>query len=455
MLDRHLWLRVAAASLVLSPLLASPGNVLLIIGDDVGQERVAAYGLYGDGAKTTHLDQLAKSGVLFRNCWSNPVCSSTRATIFTGDYGFRTKIGTYINPFADAHALALEERTIPEALALNSGGAVRTALLGKWHLGGVEDGYLHPNDSGFEHYAGSPNNLLEGQSYFEWTKVTDGFAQPRYGYATTDLVDDAIGLIASYGSEPWFVVASFHAPHTPLHAPPDHLHDYDLSGDPLEHPVTFQKAMIQAMDAEIGRMLDSIEPAVLAKTTVIFVGDNGTEGLATEYPLGPGRAKGSLYEGGIRVPLIVSGYGVTATPGSECAALVNTTDLFETVLELMGEQNEGFASSDLPGHSVSFVPYLSDPAQPSLRSFAFAEIFTPNYVSTRLSTRRAIRDSRYKLVRRKLIGQAQVDQLYDLELDPFERIDLLDSPQDVPLGAEEKAAYERLEQWLEELLAAG
>lgn len=452
MLDRHLGFRIAAAILASCPLYAGDGNVLLLIGDDVGQERVDAYDLYGGGAGTTHLDQLAESGVLFRNCWANPLCSPTRATIFTGRYGFRTGIGTYTNPFADAFGLPLEEWTLPEALDYFSLGVIRTALFGKWHLGGIEDGYEHPNASGFEHYAGGPNNLIAGDSYFEWTKIIDGFAVPRYGYATSDVVDDAIDRIAGYGQEPWFVVASFHAPHTPLHAPPALLHDYELSGDPLEDPVPFQKAMIQAMDREIGRLLDGIAPDVLEKTTVIFVGDNGTEGIATDYPLGAGRAKGTVYEGGIRVPLIVSGYGVTAIPGSECAALVNTTDLFASVVELM--TGAGAFSGGRAQDSLSLLPYLAEPGQPSIREFAFAETFAPNSTDRPLSTRRAIRDTRYKLIRRKSQGKPQPDEFYDLLEDPLERIDLLDSPLDEPLGEEEAAEYAKLQQWLEELLTS-
>jgi hypothetical protein len=130
--------------------------------------------------------------------------------------------------------------------------------------------------------------------------------------------------------------------------------------------------MVEALDTEIGRLLSSLPPAVLANTMVLFVGDNGTNAKVTVPPFDVDHAKSTLYEGGINVPLIVSGPEVQV-PGSEVSALVDTTDLFATVLELAGSS----AASRAPLDSVSLVPYFADPGTPPARSFAYAELFVP------------------------------------------------------------------------------
>ncbi|MCP3917175.1 MAG: sulfatase-like hydrolase/transferase [bacterium] len=372
-------------------------NVLLIVADDVGIDRIAAYAEHPDPGRTPSIDSLAANGVLFRHCWANPLCSPTRATLLTGRYGYRTGVGTAIGELGGGTALALSELTLPEALP-----GYASAACGKWHLGHYA---AHPNDSGFDRFAGSLRNLdrlRNGADYSLWTKTVDGSSSISSNYATTDTADETIASMQTL-AEPWFVLSSFNAAHTPVHAPPAGLHSYNLSGSPGDDVPLFTRAMIEAMDTEIGRVL----AAAPNDTLIVFVGDNGTDSLAADPPAIPGRSKGTLYEGGIRVPLIISGPGVAH---GECRALVNTTDVFATIAELTGSSAQAL-------DSVSLAPYLADPLAPPLREWVYAELFNNT------DTQRAIRGWRYKLVRRWTPGFSQ--QLFDLQTDPFEQSDLL------------------------------
>ena len=155
---------------------------------------------------------------------------------------------------------------------------------------------------------------------------------------------------------------------------------------------------------------------MLAATTVIFVGDNGTSSGVTVPPFIPGHGKSTLYEGGINVPLIVSGPSVVE-PGREVRAVANTVDLFATVLQLAGVDLEASLPPELPIDSISLVPYLLDSYQPPQRQFVLAENFYeggPYHV--------AARGERFKLILRSE-GEAE---LYDLLRDPFEENDLFE-----------------------------
>jgi len=414
MLRRSLLLPAAVAVLAQAQVQGQQPNVLLIVADDLGNDRVGAYAEHPDPGHTPNIDALAAQGLLFRNAWACPLCSPTRATILTGRYGFRTGVGANILANGDAPELDLEETTLPEVLS-----GYTSVALGKWHLG---RDLLHPNDSGFAHFAGTLHNLDrigdDPPSYFQWTKVVDGVESVSTTYATTDTADDAIAAFQSL-PQPWFVYCCFHAPHDPFHAPPPELHNYDLQGDPEDDVPLFVRAAIEAMDTEIGRMLSFLP----SDTVVIFVGDNGTEDKAVDPPTVSGRNKGTPYEGGVNVPLIVKGPGVV--PG-ECAALVDATDLFATLVELAG-------ASHPTEDSISLVPYFADPARPSLREWVYAETFGPH------PFRRAYRGERYKLIRQRSPGN-ESEELYDLLADPLETTDLLVAGMD----EEAQAAYEQM-----------
>lgn len=370
---------VAAAPVAPAPIAAAErGNVLILMADDLGLDQLACYGLGASPAPTPNLDQLAASGVRFLNAWSQPTCSPTRATLQTGRYGFRTGMGEVVQP-GDAFGLPLAEVTLPEMLDLGTGGAYAHAMIGKWHLGSPQTGGdLAPNLAGYGHFAGS----LEGQieRYDHWRRVVNGVAGYSSRYATSVCVDDALVWIHAQ-SRPWLCFVAFQAPHAPFHRPPPGLHTQSLPpGIPADtctlpgpDPLPFYRAAVQAMDTEIGRLLGSLPSGERERTTVIFLGDNGSESCVTRPPFAA-PAKGSLREAGVRVPLIVAGPSVVR-PGV-APALVNTSDLFATVAELAGVD----LAATLPGlalDSVSFAPSLRDPAAGG-RDWIYADSFTPN-----------------------------------------------------------------------------
>ncbi|MBD3336764.1 MAG: sulfatase-like hydrolase/transferase [Candidatus Eisenbacteria bacterium] len=383
----------ASAPHIVHPL----NNVLIIVGDDVGIDVLEMYdpaGEWGitDLAPTPTLDSLAANGIRFENVWANPVCCPTRATIQTGRYGFRTGILSLVPEVSDRDYFGLDletERLLPRVLAdilQPRGVPVRSAAFGKWHLNSGDPGdptwKLAPNLGGYDHYSGSLFNIRTGESYFSWTRTENGEGYHDDRYATTANVDDAYEWIATQESfgRPWFVYLAFNAPHHPYHEPPDDLHTRDLAGvNCCETPRPCYLAMIEAMDREIGRLLaqlDRFPGDVLANTTVFFIGDNGTPRETTAQPFDPMHAKQTLYEGGIRVPLIASGFGVR-DPGRSADALINAADLFATTLELfVGPHYRYFMKKVMdtgwPVDSQSFAAILSG-KDLDVREYALAE----------------------------------------------------------------------------------
>ncbi len=398
--------------------------------DDVGVDRIGCYGEHPDPGSTPNIDRLAHSGVLFRNAWSSPMCSPTRANVLTGRFGFRTGIGEIIRP-KDGVALHPAEWILPELLALSPYGPYENAALGKWHLGSDIWGTTHPIKTGFDRHIGALRNIND---YYDWPKSINGDIQVVQTYATTDLIDDTIRTIQTL-PEPWFLWVAFNAPHKPFHAPPPHLHSQFLPGAPDDFPLEHVKAAIEAVDTEIGRLLDAVDPAVWANTTVIFLGDNGTAKDAVDAPFDPGHSKGTLFEGGVNVPFIVTGPRVSQ-PGSECRALVHATDLFSTVAEIGGVDPAATLPPAIQLDSTSLLPYLADPQHAPLREWVYAERFFPNGFGPYLVHRRAVRGARYKLIH-NYFSPVGEELLFDLVRDPWEQTNLLQGP----LDPEQRCAY--------------
>lgn len=402
------------------------GNVLVLLADDLGVDMVGVYEEGTNVPATPNIDALAARGVLFRNTWSNPVCSPTRATLVTGRYSFRTTIGELVRGTA---GLPLSEFTLPELLDTRPDLGYSHAWIGKWHLGDpATGGLMATNLAGFSYYAGAQNGIHPSPvvpsqlAYYKWDKVTNGERSVSTTYNTIETVDDTLSWIASTDS-PWVCYVAFCAPHTPIHEPPAELHTVELP-EFCAHdaPQPYFNAMVQALDHEIGRLLEGLGDE-LAATTVIFLGDNGTTGQISRLPFAGNHAKGTLYEGGVNVPLIVAGPQV-AHPGSECAALINTTDLYATVAELAGIDLEADMPEGITLDSISLTPYLAEPDMTGLRNHVFAEMFLPNGTAP-TETRRAVRGEQYKLIVTHVDGKDDLMQLFDLFSDPFERHDLL------------------------------
>ncbi len=437
-------------------------NVLLVVADDLGVDVLRSYGEGSDFPATPTIDRLAAQGVLFRNVWADPKCSPTRATILTGRYGFRTGV-TWISSGGGFEVLSPHERTLPKIFA-GADPPVASALFGKWHLGNCTNGGRRgPNVAGFDVFAGSFANLVNrDQSFFSWHKTVDGVERRVERYATSDTVDDAIAWIAGQ-SRPWFVQLSFNAPHKPWQVPPHSLlSPQRIATLPKSADGTAlaagsacaaadarlcYDAMVEAMDAELGRLLGAIPAATLRNTAILFVADNGTPRGLSRPPFDAANAKGSLHEGGVNVPLIVSGSGVI-DPGRQSDALINTTDLFATILELATGADSAVLTAGVVHDSRSLLPILDNRGGGyEHRSLVYAGLDGGgDHAARRLG--HAVRNRRFKLIRATGLGTRQ---LYDLDRDPFEADDLLRRAQLDPVT---QRNLEQLEAELDSLLAS-
>lgn len=400
-------------------------NVLLIIADDYGVDSQSLYNTTaGATPPTPNINALAAQGVRFTNAWACPVCSPTRACLLTGRHGFRTGVGEAVTAAA-ANGLTAAEVTLPEIITTH--GGIQSACFGKWHLsaGAPAATASAPNTiGGWPHYAGATIGVLP--SYTAWTKVTNGVSAASTTYATTDVVNDAVAWInaRTTAAHPWLAWVAFNAPHTPFHNPPASLHSYGAS--PATNLLKY-RAAVEAMDTEIGRLLAAVN---LATTTVIFMGDNGTPGQVIQAPYTNAKAKDTLYDGGVRVPLIVRGPGVV-NPGRTSSAMVHAVDLFSTQLELAGVS----VPSALTLDAQSFVPVLTNQSAGS-RTRLFTDQFDQSDATV---GGRAIRDDRYKLIRLNTGS----DLFFDLQSDPAEGTNLLASG--IPaMSATLQARYYRL-----------
>lgn len=431
-------------------------NFLVLVLDDVGTDLLSSFSAPpGSAACTPSIDFLASRGRSFVNAWSDPVCSPTRAQLLTGRHGFRTGVGTFVNGVDPDHYVGLPQSEVTLAELLSTFGYT-TAFFGKWHLA---TGNLDPADplsQGFGWFEGSiaghlgsvapcptcPPGCREGAlGYYRWVRSVNGVESCDTRYATTATTADSLEVVTGGAMpEPWFVVASYNAIHDPYHVPPAAL----CGGNPQcvcsgELPTRERqgKAALEAADHELRRLVAKIRESSQGPLFVILLADNGTAApLAQGEPgacFDPARSKGTVYEAGVRVPLLVWGPGVQ--PGTT-DALVEVTDLFATIAEL----------ADVPGSaedSISLVPYLEG-FTGSLRSSIYAETFVPNGLPfTPTDHRRAIRDARYKLIRRTGSG----DELYDLVNDPCETSNLYPPPP----GSAAEEAWERLDAELDSM----
>jgi arylsulfatase A-like enzyme len=367
-------------------------NILFILADDFGSEASALYpALSGNSGQvsTPNLQALAANGLVFDTVWANPVCSPTRAAIVSGLYGHQTgvtNVGNVLQPATTTSIFEFVAASSPERYGMG--------VFGKWHLG---TSIQHVRDTGVPAFRG----FLSGgiSNYYNWNATAiDGTVTNVRTYATTALTDYAIQFIQNHrqqSSDPWFVYLPYNAPHgtgasTGFQVPPANLHTVDLGGlqpGAISDTVPVYKAMIQALDTEIGRLLAAIGPVGSPErdnTVVIFMGDNGTPAAVKDAGARIRGSKSGLFEGGIRVPLVVSGPGVTRL-GEREDHLVVATDLYATLAEL-----SGIPVSDI-GNSYSLLPLLSDPAATTGRSLSFSEMCSGTQAFY------AVRDDRYKL----------------------------------------------------------
>jgi arylsulfatase A-like enzyme len=437
-----------------------PPNIVFILADDLGWADLGCYG--ADLHETPHLDHLARQGLRFTQAYAMSVCSPTRAAILTGQHAARLRMTVWREASLErpARVLSSKSRLLPPVTVHDLPHAQVTVAerlkavgyltfhVGKWHLGDADHS---PETQGFDvniggtHW-GAPN------SYFWPFRGTNRFGDFRYvpalglgqpgDYLTDRLADEAIRLIDAAGGRPFFLNLWFHSPHTPIEGKPKLVAYYEAKRRPsFHHQDAGYAAMVHALDENVGRVLHHLESRGLAdRTIVIFTSDNGgyvnaertsSQPVTTNWPLRSG--KGSLYEGGIRVPLITR-WPSTIPPGTVTDQPVTCMDFCRTLAELGG------AGDDTSPDGVSLLPVLRDPKATLPRDTLFFHF--PHYYATTTPVS-AVRHGDWKLLEYLEDGRVE---LYNLKGDPGETADLADREPD-----RVRTLRARLDSWRREL----
>jgi len=377
--------------------ITSEPNILFIIADDMGKDATAGFSEGSIKPNTPNLNSIKDAGLTFNNFWTYPTCSPTRASIITGKYGHRTGIKWV------GATLSNSETVLQRYIKEQANQEYATAVVGKWHLSG-NDSAMNPETFGIDYYAG----IISGgvQNYYRWDLSEDGASTIQVGYTTEVLTDLAINWINNQ-EKPWFLWLAYNAPHTPFHVPPSEMHtrgnlpNYNDNLDGLP----YYMAAIEAMDYQIGRLLENMSTEERDNTIIIFIGDNGTPGQVAQAPFARRKAKGSLYQGGVNIPMFISGKGVSRT--GEENSVIGSTDLYSTIAELAGVN-----SSEIHD-SKSFKNLLS--TSTAARAFQYAEMDDGDRDLW------AISNGTYKLI----VNANRSEEMYNLSNDPYEENNLL------------------------------
>jgi arylsulfatase A-like enzyme len=433
--------RATLALLILSaivPLSAQPANrqpgpnVVLIITDDVGYGDLGSYG--APDIKTPNIDRLAREGVRFTDFYSNGhVCTPTRTALISGRYQQRVGLETVFSasPADRKRGLPVTGHSLPQ-LMKNHGYA--TALVGKWHLGYLPE--FGPNAHGFDHYFGFLGGAVD---YFRHSG-TDG--EPdlventtpvrETGYLTDIITRRSVEFINQNAGRPFFLEVAYNAAHWPFQSP-RHPPDAYASGRPIVqwagdelNPTRRDYAeMLERADEGVGQILAALDKRGLARNTlVIFTNDNGGEWLSRNAPLF--HRKGTLWEGGIRVPAIIKWPGHVPV-GKTTAQVGITLDLTTTILAAAGATIPADARFD----GVDLVPLIQNGKTEQQRTIFWR---TPN-----ARPMRAVRHGQWKL-----LADGQAIFLFDLSKDIGERNDLSSVRQDLVTELRQKiVAWEK------------
>ena len=336
-------------------------NIIFILADDLGWAELGCYG--NKFNETPNLDKLAREGMRFTEAYAAaPVCSPYRAALMTGQYPARVGITDYLRP-NDAKHLSTDYVTIAEMLK-RAGYA--TGIIGKWHLTGYANHgakEIGPDLHGFDEVIVSENRGIGGGSYFHPYHFNREIEKrlPGGEYLVDRCNLEAVEFIERHKDGPFFLYLSHYAVHTRLSGKDELVAKYEKKpgagkGNRARGNNPHLAAQLESIDEGVGKIMDKLDELSLANNTVlIFTGDNGGEDRVTSNaPLRAG--KSTLYEGGIREPLLVRGPGVVK-PGSVCSTPTSNIDFYPTFLQLAGcrmDQSQHF-------DGVSILPLLKNP----------------------------------------------------------------------------------------------
>ncbi len=373
-------------------------NILFILVDDMGY---GDFGAFNEGtSKTPTLDGLMPEGVCFTQHYSaSPVCNPSRSALLTGRYPHRTgSIDTL--EWRGLERLALRETTL--AAILKAAGYV-TGLIGKWHLGAFDPRY-HPNRRGFDEAVCFRGGMHD---YYDWRLEYDDTVRRSDGRYLTDVwTEEAVGFIERHRDSPFFLHVTYNAPHHPLQAPPDEVEPF-AGNECLTRGVATIYGMLHRMDAGVARILEALDRFRLRENTIVFfTSDNGPqfggsgEMCTTRFNCHFNGAKGSVYEGGIRVPMIIR-WPAGLDAGREVDDMIHFCDWLPTILSMAGVQ---LADDNLPVDGVNVLPVLrGEKGEMETKRFWQWNRYTPL-----LTCNAAVRDGDWKLVRPAIKEAMQV-----------------------------------------------
>ena len=403
-------------------------NVVIIRTDDQGYGDLGCMG--AEELKTPYLDALAQNGIKFTSMYSaSPVCSPSRAALLTGRYPANAGVRAILAGHRKASGLTPRVPTL--ATALKKEGYV-TGICGKWHLGLKEE--CRPNANGFDEFSGFLAGCLDYYSHIFYYGMADGGSNPTHDlwenndevyangeYLTERITRKSVDFINRHRDEPFFLFVAYNAPHYPMHAPEKYLERFpDLPWDRR-----IMVAMLSAVDDGVGEITQALRENGLFDNTIIYYqSDNGPsresrnwlDGTEDPYYGGTtGRFSGhkfSLFEGGIRIPAILS-WGKNITPQTVNAPHI-ATDIFPTVLEACGGNPEEYETD-----GKSLLPMLTE-----------GDDCTHEYIFWEMEGQTAVRYGNYKLVINGRLTESEGVRaplwLCDLSNDPAEKHNLAD-----------------------------
>jgi arylsulfatase A-like enzyme len=397
-------------------------NIIYILADDMGYGDFSAFnnGL----SQTPALDQLmGESTCLTQHYSASPICSPSRAGFLTGRYPHRTG-AIETRELRGLCNLAIRETTVAQVFKK---AGYSTGLVGKWHNGCLQDRF-GPNARGFDEFAGFRSGW---QDYFNWVMDRNGRHQKSDGRYLTDVfTEEAIDFVTRHRSEPFFLHLAYNAPHTPLQAPEEDIAPFAGTGQ-FNRGVSTIYGMIRRMDMGISRLLEALDRLGLTENTLVcFTSDNGPqfggqgENRTNRFNCHFNGAKGNVYEGGIRVPMILR--WPDGLPGS-CTrdAMIHACDWFPTLASAAGIS----LPTDLHLDGTSVLPVLRGQHNqvPDQRFWQW------NRYQPEVTSNAAMRDGEWKLVRpviRETTWTDPAEQAEDSRFRdaPWEHFDPVDGP---------------------------
>ncbi len=424
----------------------------------------------GRPASTPNLDRLAREGIVFANTWAHPFCSPTRASILTGLSAGKANVINYTDPLSQRHSSFVQR--------LKDEAGYSTGLFGKWHLAGMpgaERSYpgMKPKEAGFEVFRGNMHAALK--SFWDYDYMVQDAATPAdtwrtekppvkslpgiasTNYAAVVKVADALEWIRErerqQPQKPWFAWLAFNLSHATTVQQPSAMAVPDVDtldavsrremqgcGGQFGSNVTgdcsgeaLLRAMTNSLDTVLGKLLDELD-GIDRNTVVIYIGDNGTpmygrpnlDFIDNLYITRKGRGKGTVYESGARVPLVIRGPGIA--PARTSGEFTQAADLFPTILAMAGltppaEVPGAVGSGPMRVDGVSLLPIVNGRAS-RVRDADEDFVLTESLNLMTNGTRQVgARNGRYKVICTGKVG-SEACEFYDLRDDPLEEYPL-------------------------------